>query len=77
MKKLLGIVVLVLMFFNIVLADSFLPACKGTDTSKWTNCFELRRKILPMINYIRINIKTKKFYSKVNIEMENFMAKEP
>tara|TARA_E500000178_G_scaffold351886_1_gene414014 strand:- start:46 stop:723 length:678 start_codon:yes stop_codon:yes gene_type:complete len=35
MKKLLGIVVLTLLWCNIVQA---LPECKGEDYSKWTNC---------------------------------------
>ena len=35
MKKLLGIVVLSLLFCNTVLA---LPKCVGEDTSKWTMC---------------------------------------
>ena len=35
MKKLLGIVVLGLLFCNTVLA---LPKCVGEDTSKWTMC---------------------------------------
>ena len=36
MKKLLGILVLGLLVCNTVQA---LPECKGTDYSKWTNCF--------------------------------------
>ena len=36
MKKLLGILVLGLLWCNVVQA---LPECKGTDSSKWTNCF--------------------------------------
>ena len=36
MKKLLGIVVLALLWCNVVYA---LPKCKGEDYSKWLNCF--------------------------------------
>ena len=35
MKKLLGIVVLSLLWFNIAFA---LPKCVGEDSSKWTMC---------------------------------------
>ena len=35
MKKLLGIVVLGLLWCNVVQA---LPVCEGSDVSKWTNC---------------------------------------
>ena len=48
MKKLLGILVLGLMFCNITLAQSSLPECEGNDiknplkkflkTKKWKNC---------------------------------------
>ena len=44
MKKLLGIVVLCLMFYNTALAESSLPSCKGTDSFKWTNCFGTEKK---------------------------------
>ena len=44
MKKLLGILVLGLMFYNIALAESLLPRCKGTDSFKWNNCFGTEKK---------------------------------
>ncbi|MDC0851410.1 hypothetical protein OAP66_03395, partial [Candidatus Pelagibacter sp.] len=60
MKKLLGIVVLVLMFFNIVLADSSLPNCKGTDTFKWTNCFGTEKKNIAYDQLYKDKYKDKK-----------------
>ena len=44
MKKVLGNLVLGLMFYNIALAESLLPSCKGTDSFKWTNCFGTEEK---------------------------------
>ena len=32
------------MFYNIALAESSLPSCKGTDSFKWTNCFGTEKK---------------------------------
>ena len=39
MKKLLGILVLGLLFSGNSYADSDLPSCKGQDISKYSNCF--------------------------------------
>ena len=47
MKKLLGILVLGLILFNIAIAESLLPSCEGTDSSKWTNCFGIEKKNIP------------------------------
>ena len=44
MKRFLMILVLGLMFYNIALAESLLPSCKGTDSFKWTNCFGMEKK---------------------------------
>ena len=44
MKRFLMILVLGLMFYNIALAESLLPSCKGTDSFKWTNCFGTEKK---------------------------------
>ena len=59
-KKFLGILVLVLMFFNIVLADSSLPNCKGTDTYKWTNCFGTEKKSIAYDQLYKDKYKDKK-----------------
>ena len=60
MKKLLGIVVLGLIFFNIVLADSSLPNCKGTDAFKWTNCFGTEEKSVAYDQLYKDKYKDKK-----------------
>ena len=39
MKKLLGIVVLGLLWCNTSFAESSLPPCQGEDDTQWTNCF--------------------------------------
>ena len=44
MKKLSLYVFLGLVFCNIVLAESSLLNCKGTDSFKWTNCFGSEKK---------------------------------
>ena len=44
MKKILGILVLGLLWCNVILAESLLPNCKGTDSFKWTNCFGTEKK---------------------------------
>ena len=76
MKKLLGIVVLGLLFYNTAQAESSLPSCKGTDSFKWTNCFGTEKKNIAYDLLYKDAYKTKKFYMKVNIEVENFMGKE-
>ena len=62
MKRLLTylFLVLVLMFFNIVLADSSLPNCKGTDTFKWTNCFGTEEKSIAYDQLYKDKYKDKK-----------------
>jgi len=51
MKKLLGILVLGLLWCNVALTESSLPKCKGSDKSKWMNCYGeyLNLKIAPGI----------------------------
>tara|TARA_Y100000590_G_scaffold80277_1_gene89128 strand:+ start:198 stop:398 length:201 start_codon:yes stop_codon:yes gene_type:complete len=39
MKKLLGIVILGLLWFNISFAESKLPPCQGEDYKKFVNCY--------------------------------------
>jgi hypothetical protein len=39
MKKLLGILVLGLLWCNTSFAESSLPLCEGEDDTQWTNCF--------------------------------------